>query len=1160
MAHSVRAWHPKLHWGQSSVLYFRVVAVDETANSAVASLLDPCFPANLGSSKVQRFLVDLGTKLELQGNHVDCLQAGFSYVAYGTVAPLKLDDGSFRIYIPRCSAKAGVSRILGTGLATFQAENMHAQNRPLGVAELFCGGMGGWTQAIKKSQGLKTVLALDSDPLASKWFIRNNGGYACLQGDYFEEDFPQGSFPVFTCDIQDKSWYQAFLRIPCDVVSASFPCTPWSTMGAQHGLQGQPGQALLAFLQMLRILQPMAVVLENVPGFRSGPGFTDFSEQLQLAGYQIMFSTVDELANVAAVSRRRWLAVAVSTLYLTKPESIQSWARPVMHKPLRYQPCFHSTTFDDRKEGCMWDVTHEERQILHQFPVAPDSEIPSHRVIDAGMLLPTYTASYRASLQFASHFLKSKGLYAWLVRDAAGQQRWFSPLEAALNMGFPLETVLPASQVDAVRLVGNAIAPPQAALALVYLERMLHEQTGRKCMNDFLGLFQAFGHHELDFRELAIVAQDSEVFICQKALKPSTRKRTCETLQAQQCGAQASAITALELPPTLSEALDSQGPTLTYPDAVYGRRLDGHASGFRDPYGAFVKLPPFTQPIRWRDWVLQSNFKKSLSDYMLSFETKFIPDSHVFMPGYMYTLQLHRIVPGGPGKVSGVFDLQGDFRALSEPGSLMPWKVWLQDNGIRLPADVWATADGLVLTDFHVLKPHCSQVIRLRPRLKGGTGSLRAKLGQHLLSKGVPQEAVDARIKEVMGVITEDQLQSAYRSLEPWAAIKGMIGNKVRLVTAQELRENKKKTTPKAPQQTEPDPWQHSDPWSEAKATSQAASHDIGPLQVSLIPGFFTMENGDPPAVLHQILRDSTGICLLPQDQALAFCGMQAHVSQEECAAVVIGSDSLDFGKFPATNITFPAQHPTEGKVLLKGVLVNFGAKAISQRKTAHDFDLDPRKTRTLTFEIARPYTTSWDAVCENPMRFIWKHIGGAQAKILTSWSRKFFLNRNPSKSAQATSFHCFAKTLESDLEPLLLQSGHEGIFMTPKAEDGSADGSYRIVWMDSCDKSKALAMAGAQANILGIVKGKTSLGLRVLADFYTQTRQAVEPGWVNDKHIRYQVKVVHKFLVEPLPQDVDREALQKVLDKFGWNALPLKPQGDLLGSWAQTSNRLMRL
>ena len=552
------------------------------------------------------------------------------------------------------------------------------------MAELFRGGMGGWTQAIRRSQSFKTTLALDCDPLASEWFIQNNGGCSCVQGEFFPQDFAAGSFPVFTCDINDTSWYQTFLSIPCDVVTASFPCTPWSAMGAQHGLQGQPGQALLDFLSLLRLLQPMSVGLENVPGFRSGSQYDKFCEQLQLAGYQIMYSTVHELANVAVASRRRWLAVAVSTLFLTKPERVHTWAHPLVHMPVYYQPCLHSTTFQGQ-EGCFaWDVLDEEHDILKQYPVASDSNLPYNRVVHKGMIIPTYTASYRASLNFAAHFLKSKGLYAWLIQDAAGKHRWFSPLEAALTMGFPLETMLPVNPVDAVRLVGNAIAPAQAALTLVYLEKMLYEQTGRGCNESFLGFLEAFGQHRLDFRDLQIVANDSAVFACQKARNPRCNKRSADSLHEANYETQAPAklMSSSTLPNTVQVA---QGPTLPYPDVVYGQPLDSSPSGFLDPYGVFLEASPIVRPLRWQEWLLQSGFKKDVGLYMASYESRFVPDAHVFVPGYKYVVQLCRVVPGGPGDVSGIFDLQGDFHALPAPDSLMPWKQWLQHNRFQLP-------------------------------------------------------------------------------------------------------------------------------------------------------------------------------------------------------------------------------------------------------------------------------------------------------------------------------------------------------------------------------------------------------------------------------------------------------------------------------------------
>ena len=81
--------------------------------------------------------------------------------------------------------------------------------------------------------------------------------------------------------------------------------------------------------------------------------------------------------------------------------------------------------------------------------------------------------------------------------------------------------------------------------------------------------------------------------------------------------------------------------------------------------------------------------------------------------------------------------------------------------------------------------PRCLQV---RGRLNGGSKSKHAdadvqKLIQHLIQKGVSEDEAAGRADQVLQHITPDQLQQAYRSLEPWAAVKAAVGQKVRLVT-----------------------------------------------------------------------------------------------------------------------------------------------------------------------------------------------------------------------------------------------------------------------------------------------------------------------------------------------------------------------------------------
>ena len=52
-------------------------------------------------------------------------------------------------------------------------------------------------------------------------------------------------------------------------------------------------------------------------------------------------------------------------------------------------------------------------------------------------------------------------------------------------------------------------------------------------------------------------------------------------------------------------------------------------------------------------------------------------------------------------------------------------------------------------------------------------------------------------------------------------------------------------------------------------------------------------------------------------------------LSDQECAAVVIGTISPQVGAFSCEEITVVAQHSEAGRVLLKGFLVNLGNRQL---------------------------------------------------------------------------------------------------------------------------------------------------------------------------------------------------------------------------------------
>ena len=330
--------------------------------------------------------------------------------------------------------------------------------------------------------------------------------------------------------------------------------------------------------------------------------------------------------------------------------------------------------------------------------------------------------------------------------------------------------------------------------------------------------------------------------------------------------------------------------------------------------------------------------------------------------------------------------------------------------------------------------PGQSYLLRLRGKLRGSGKevNVKEKLSQLLLSKGAPQDAVEVRVRVILSVIGEDQVLQAYSSFDPWIVLKTLAGQKIRLVTPDELKQRKKHARHVSRSSDDgPDPWEFEDPWSQAKRSHDKPAPTIsGSLDIQLVLEHCSKENGDSPDILSTIQRDACGICLLSSDELLMFSAMPAHISPHECAAVVIGDELEHAGRFPCSQV---AQHATAGKVLLKGSLINFSAKVILARKAPGEFALSTQNLKVITFEVHSSHCPSWQNIKHNPIGHMWRSLNKVQSKVLTTSARRYFNGKKQVAPADATSFHCFARVLAEDMRMILAQSGVEGIFITPK-------------------------------------------------------------------------------------------------------------------------------
>lgn len=152
-----------------------------------------------------------------------------------------------------------------------------------------CGGIDlGFRQA-----GFKTVFANDIDADACMTYRANLGEIA--EGDIRTITLPK------LCE-------------QLDVLSAGFPCQPFSNAGSRRGVEDERGTLYQAALDAVETLKPRAVLFENVRGllsFKNGKRILieEICEHLDALDYDVVFSLVD--ASKHHVPQRRLRVVII---------------------------------------------------------------------------------------------------------------------------------------------------------------------------------------------------------------------------------------------------------------------------------------------------------------------------------------------------------------------------------------------------------------------------------------------------------------------------------------------------------------------------------------------------------------------------------------------------------------------------------------------------------------------------------------------------------------------------------------------------------------------------------------------------------------------------------------------------------------------------------
>eukprot|EP00438_Fugacium_kawagutii_P029357 Skav203292 [mRNA] locus=scaffold5484:132792:137099:+ [translate_table: standard] len=394
----------------------------------------------------------------IENHHLVC------FIAVG----VKWVDGDMQIiFSDKCS---GIS-VWNPGFDTKQVR----------VAEMFCGGFAGWAHALKhlREMGMDvaTSIAVDTAVDATHMYAANHEGkiIGCLD-DPRESRYTLGhGVCVIPFPVELPTWYHLLYETNTQVWCMSPPCPAFSKATDMLGFLRKDGQTTLEAICTVRLNQPALVCLENVPGMADPENLKTMKGMFRWAGYRLCHHEINDLADVAPSSRKRWLSIWVrhDLVGNLKPGQM-SWFKARDFNINDFGICELNIPDDIIGD---FTLTNELMELYGDAALLPATMSKGRSITDViqgcmarcvtgSSRYSTFVAKYGSQHDLTTESLSTKGMFAQLVACGNNLFRFITPFEQLLVFATRLPVLLPLNLTDTFRSMGNAISPQQALYCL----------------------------------------------------------------------------------------------------------------------------------------------------------------------------------------------------------------------------------------------------------------------------------------------------------------------------------------------------------------------------------------------------------------------------------------------------------------------------------------------------------------------------------------------------------------------------------------------------------------------------------------------------------------------------------------------------------------------
>eukprot|EP00438_Fugacium_kawagutii_P029857 Skav235136 [mRNA] locus=scaffold321:389203:390951:- [translate_table: standard] len=318
----------------------------------------------------------------------------------------------------------------------------------------------------------------------------------------------------------------------------------------------------------------------------------------------------------------------------------------------------------------------------------------------------------------------------------------------------------------------------------------------------------------------------------------------------------------------------------------------------------------------------------------------------------------------------------------------------------------------------------------------------------------------------------------------------------------------------------------------------------LDPADFRINTEFLLNEDDTPTKQVHDLRRSSTGVMLTDLATALPWLREGARLSSDELGLIVLGQVTEEF-PIKGQSVVLPCQGPQNHQVLVQGTLFQLGAKQLRVKAWEQDsVKATGSKVSSITLWQSDWDEQQWSQALSRTNHFIREILAREQLDhtLEGCWGRSLRRGKQVASTREATSIQVHISIAPKHFEEFLAASGFNRLWAVPKNHDGQLSDDFRVLWVPHLkqDISRITAIATQLSHMCGLVRGRSSMGIRIAKSSFVEAWKKLFP----DIEVPADVASTMAYRIEPLPYGTNPGQLREWAGLVHWSFRPIRPLG----------------